>query len=106
MKSALDQAFLRRIRFVIQFPFPDGAQRAEIWRRIFPAETPTQDLNHALLARLNIPGGNIRSIALNAAFLAAEDGTPVRMAHLRHAAQNEYAKLEKPLTSSELAGWN
>jgi SpoVK/Ycf46/Vps4 family AAA+-type ATPase len=106
MKTALDQAFLRRIRFLIQFPFPDAAQRAEIWRRIFPTETPTQDLEHALLARLNIAGGNIRSIALNAAFRAADDGTPVRMAHLRHAAQNEYAKLEKPLTSSELAGWN
>lgn len=105
MKSALDQAFLRRIRFVIQFPFPDFAQRAEIWRRVFPPATPTQEVEPALLARLNIAGGNIRNIALGAAFLAAEEGTPVRMCHLRRAAQNEYAKLEKPLTSAELGGW-
>jgi hypothetical protein len=105
MKSALDQAFLRRIRFVVQFPFPDFAHRTEIWRRVFPVETPTQEIDPALLARLTIAGGNIRNIALAAAFLAAEEGTPVRMGHLRRAAQNEYAKLEKPLTSAELGGW-
>jgi SpoVK/Ycf46/Vps4 family AAA+-type ATPase len=105
MKSAFDPAFLRRLRFVVQFPFPDAAQRAEIWRRVFPRQTPTQDLCVELLARLNIPGGNIRSIALNAAFLAADEGTPVRMAHLKRAAQSEYAKLEKPLTTAEIGGW-
>jgi ATPase family associated with various cellular activities (AAA)/Winged helix domain, variant len=105
MKSAFDPAFLRRLRFVVQFPFPDAAQRAEIWRRVFPRQTPTQDLNVDLLARLNIPGGNIRSIALNAAFLAAEEDAPVRMAHLKRAAQSEYAKLEKPLTTAEIGGW-
>jgi hypothetical protein len=104
MKSALDQAFLRRIRFVVQFPFPDLAQRAEIWRRVFPRATPIE-VEPMLLARLNIAGGNIRNIALGAAFLAAEEGTPVRMSHLRRAAQNEYAKLEKPLTATELGGW-
>jgi SpoVK/Ycf46/Vps4 family AAA+-type ATPase len=105
MKNALDQAFLRRIRFVIQFPFPDFAQRAEIWRRVFPRATPTQEVEATLLARLNIAGGNIRNIALSAAFFAAEEGMPVRMCHLRRAAQNEYAKLEKPLTQAEMGGW-
>ena len=65
LKSALDPAFLRRIRFVVQFPFPDAAQRAEIWRRVFPAATPTEGLDVGKLARLNVPGGNIRNIALN-----------------------------------------
>jgi SpoVK/Ycf46/Vps4 family AAA+-type ATPase len=105
MKSALDTAFLRRIRFIVQFPFPDAAQRAEIWRRIFPRETPTEGLDMNRLARLNVTGGNIRNIALNAAFLAADAGEPVRMCHLLRAARSEYAKLEKPLTESEIGGW-
>ncbi|HEY5867717.1 MAG TPA: ATP-binding protein, partial [Candidatus Tectomicrobia bacterium] len=105
MKTALDQAFLRRLRFVVQFPFPDVAQRAEIWQRIFPANTPTEGLDIHQLARLNVAGGNIRNIALNAAFVAADAGAPVRMAHLVLAARNEYAKLEKPLTEAEVAGW-
>jgi SpoVK/Ycf46/Vps4 family AAA+-type ATPase len=97
LKSALDTAFLRRIRFVVQFPFPDIAQRAEIWRRIFPAATPTEGLDTARLARLNIAGGNIRNIALNGAFLAADAGEPVMMKHLLAAAKSEYTKLERPL---------
>ena len=105
MKSALDQAFLRRIRFVVQFPFPDAGQRAEIWRRIFPAATPLDGLDFNRLARLNVAGGNICNIALNAAFLAADAGEPVRMQHLLQAARSEYAKLEKPLTETEIGGW-
>ena len=105
MKSALDPAFLRRIRFAVQFPFPDAAQRAEIWRRIFPAATPTDGLDVKRLARLNVPGGNIRNIALRAAFLAAAAGQPVRMADLLDAARSEYAKIEQPLSEAEIGGW-
>jgi len=105
MRSALDPAFLRRLRFIVQFPFPDAIQRAEIWRRIFPASTPTHELDLLKLSRLNVAGGNIRNVALNAAFLAADAGEPVRMIHLLRAARSEYAKLEKPLTESEIGGW-
>jgi SpoVK/Ycf46/Vps4 family AAA+-type ATPase len=105
MKEALDPAFLRRLRFVVQFPFPGQAQRTEIWRRIFPGKTPTRDLNLSALGRLSISGGNIRSIALNAAFAAAESVTPVQMHHLLEATRLEYAKLEKPITDAELGGW-
>lgn len=105
LKSALDIAFMRRIRFVIQFPFPDAAQRVEIWRRIFPRNTPTEGLDLERLAQLNVAGGNIRNIALNAAFLAADAGEPVRMHHLLRASRAEYAKLEKSLTNAETAGW-
>lgn len=105
LKSAIDTAFLRRIRFVVQFPFPDTAQRAEIWRRVFPPNTPTADLDAMQLARLNVAGGNIRNIALNAAFLAADAGEPVQMKHVLRAAQTEYTKLEKPLTDAEIGGW-
>ena len=96
LKSVLDPSFLRRIRFAVQFPFPDVAQRAEIWRRVFPALAPTEGLDVERLARLNVAGGNIRNIALQAAFLAAAEGEPVRMQHIAHAAHIEYAKLEKP----------
>lgn len=106
LKSALDHAFLRRIRFVVQFPFPDIVQRAAIWRKVFPAATPTQDLDAQKLAQLNIAGGNIRNIALSAAFLAADRQEPVRMCHILHAARHEYTKLEKSLTSAEIRGWD
>ena len=105
MKNALDTAFLRRIRFIVQFPFPDVAHRAEIWRRIFPPETPTEGLDVEKLARLNVAGGNIRNIALNAAFLAADADEPVRMSHLLRAAQSEFMKMEKPLSEAEVRGW-
>jgi hypothetical protein len=105
MKSALDPAFLRRIRFVVNFPFPDVAQRVEIWSRVFPPGTPTEGLDANKLARLNVTGGNIRNIALNAAFLAAEADEPVRMKHLERAARNEYAKIEKPVMQAEIGGW-
>jgi hypothetical protein len=105
MKDALDTAFMRRIRFVVQFPFPDAEGRAEIWRHIFPPETPTEGLDWDRLARLGVAGGNIRNIALNAAFLAADADEPVRMEHLARAARTEYAKLEKPLTAAEIGGW-
>ncbi|MBE9010667.1 ATP-binding protein [Pseudanabaenaceae cyanobacterium LEGE 13415] len=105
LQSHLDSAFLRRLRFVVQFPFPDANQRSEIWRRIFPASTPTANLDVMKLAQLNLAGGNIRNIALNSAFIAADAGEPIQMKHLLQAAQSEYAKLEKSLTEVEIAGW-
>ncbi len=105
LKGSLDQAFLRRIRFIVQFPFPDINQRQEIWQRVFPSGTPTEGLDAELLARLNVSGGNIRNIALNAAFLAADANQPVQMKHILQAAKSEYAKLERPLTDSEVKDW-
>ncbi len=105
LRASLDRAFLRRIRFVVQFPYPDIAQRNEIWQRIFPDQLPRNDLDTERLARLHVAGGNIRNIAMNAAFLAAEKGDPLSMADLAQAARMEYAKLEKPLNESELRQW-
>ncbi len=105
LRDALDPAFMRRLRFAVHFPFPGPADRAEIWRRIFPATLPTADLDVEKLAHLSIAGGNIRNIAVNAAFGAARDATPVTMGLLRDAARAEYAKLEKTLTVSEVEGW-
>ncbi|HEX5073047.1 MAG TPA: ATP-binding protein [Gemmatimonadaceae bacterium] len=105
LRHALDSAFLRRVLFVVEFPFPDAAHRAEIWRRVLPIEMPVDGLDAERLARLNVAGGNIRNIALNAAFLAADSAQPLRMSHMLKAARGEYAKMEKVLTESEVAGW-
>ncbi|WP_426105216.1 ATP-binding protein [Massilia sp. TSP1-1-2] len=105
LKQAIDSAFQRRIRFVVNFPFPDAAARSAIWGRVFPPATPTTALDIGKLARLSLSGGHIRNLALNAAFLAADAGDRVSMRHLRHAAEAEFAKLEKPLPISEVEDW-
>jgi SpoVK/Ycf46/Vps4 family AAA+-type ATPase len=104
-RDAVDDAFMRRIRFVVRFPVPDAGQRTEIWRRVFPAETPTAELDVNALAQLSLTGGTIRNIALQAAFIAADDGEPVGMPHLAQAAVRECAKLDRPLSAAEVAAW-
>ena len=101
MKSALDKAFLRRIRFIVQFPFPGISQRAEIWAKVFPHNTPIVNLDVEKLAKLSLPGGHIRNIAMNAAFIAADENMPVGMSQVLRAARSEYNKLEKPMNSIE-----
>ena len=101
MQHALDPAFLRRIRFIVQFPFPDAAARARIWHRIFPAATPVANLDFDRLGQLNVTGGTIRNIAMHSAFLAADDSMRVEARHIVAAARTEYAKMEKPLTAAE-----
>jgi len=105
LKSSLDKAFQRRLRFTVDFPFPDAAQREAIWSRVFPRQTPTSGLEPARLASLNMTGGNIRNIALNAAFLAAQLGTSVEMAHVLQATRLEAIKIERPLSEMETRGW-
>jgi SpoVK/Ycf46/Vps4 family AAA+-type ATPase len=105
MQNALDPAFQRRLRFVVQFPFPDAASRERIWRKVFPAAAPTAALDYERLAQLNVTGGVIRNIALLAAFLAAHQQTAITMRNVLDAARTEYAKLDKPLTAAETRGW-
>jgi hypothetical protein len=105
LKSSLDKAFQRRLRFTVDFPFPDATQREAIWQRVFPQKTPTEKLDPKVLAQLNMVGGNIRNIAINAAFLAAEAGSGVTMQHLLAAARLEAVKVERPLSSAETRGW-
>ena len=96
---------MRRIRFVVNFPFPDEKNRQEIWKRIFHPSAPIKNLDIQRLGRLNVSGGHIRNIALNASFLAADEGVSVNMEHLKRAAQIEYDKVERPLTRSEIGDW-
>jgi len=101
MKSALDAAFLRRLRFVLDFPFPGLPERSAIWRRVFPSATPTQGLDFDRLARLNVTGGHIAVIALNAAFQAACAGGLVTMPMVLNAARIEYRKLGRPVNEAD-----
>lgn len=94
-RSALDHAFLRRLRFVVNFPFPDTDSRRKIWERVFPSEAKLEQLDFDTLARLTITGGNIRNIALNAAFLAVKDASAIGMRHIERATRCEYDKIEK-----------
>jgi hypothetical protein len=105
MQNAIDTAFQRRLRFVVQFPFPDEPSRERIWRKVFPAAAPTAGLDYTRLAHLNVTGGVIRNIALLAAFLAADEKSPIAMRHMLAAARTEFAKLDKPLTAAETRGW-
>jgi SpoVK/Ycf46/Vps4 family AAA+-type ATPase len=101
MKSALDTAFVRRLRFVVNFPYPSPAERRLIWEKVFPGETRTEGLDLDRLATLNFTGGNIFTVAINAAFMAAQDGAPVTMSHVLEAARAETRKLERPVYERE-----
>jgi hypothetical protein len=100
-KSALDRAFLRRLRFLVDFPAPDVPSRRAIWQKVFPPAAAQEHLDFDALARLELPGGNIKNIALNGAFLAAGDQAPICMTHLMRAARREYAKIDKLITPTE-----
>jgi SpoVK/Ycf46/Vps4 family AAA+-type ATPase len=101
MKSALDQAFLRRLRFIINFPFPAAAERRRIWEKIFPPATPVEGLDLERLARFNLTGGSICNIALNASFLAADAGTSVTIKQVLEATRSEFRKLERSVNEAD-----
>jgi len=105
MKNSFDKAFERRIRFIMPFERPAREQRKAIWSSVFPDETPVRALDFDELAKINLPGGNIKNIALNAAFLAASNGRVVTMDHLATATINEFGKMGKNLSLSELKNW-
>jgi ATP-dependent 26S proteasome regulatory subunit len=104
LRSVLDTAFTRRIRYVVQFPHPDAALRARIWRRIFPDGVEVEGLDFERLALLDLVGGSIHNIAVHAALDAAAEGGPVTVEHVRRGTVREYAKLDRPLTRTEAVG--
>jgi hypothetical protein len=102
LRQHLDDAFTRRLQFVVEFPFPDDAERARIWKVCFPHGVPRDpDIDLPRLARdYRLAGGNIRNIVLGAAFLAADDDTPVTMAHLLAATRREHQKMGRLMPAS------
>ncbi|WP_219903930.1 ATP-binding protein [Stenomitos frigidus] len=105
LKGNLDEAFTRRLRFIVDFPFPSVQERYQIWQKIWPILIPfDSNINwKALAEKFDITGGNIRNIALAAAFLAAEDGENLSIFHIKRAIRREYQKMGKPLMNSEFA---
>ena len=100
----IDEAFKRRIQYVVEFPLPGAQERLGMWRRAFPKECPVQetvDLQF-LAEQFELTGSNIKNIAVNAAFLAASDEEAVGMQQILRALRNEYRKSGKRLTASEL----
>jgi len=103
LSKNIDHAFVRRLHFSIEFPFPDENHRQRIWRGIFPPQAPlAEDVDFEFLARkFKIAGGNIKNVALAAAFRAAEDGGAIGMEHLMLAMKREYQKLGKVCERTE-----
>jgi len=102
-RKNMDEAFVRRIHFTVEFPFPNVTDRRRIWRSIWPEPAPLDggvDLDF-LAERYELTGGSIKNIALAAAFLAAEEGGVVDMPHLLHATRREYQKMGKVVAHTE-----
>ena len=97
-----DEAFKRRMRFIVDFPFPDAARRREMWKKAFPEKAPVDYIDFDFLVeRFEFSGSNIRNIALHSAFLAAADTGAIGMKHIMEAIRNEYAKSGKAFTRAE-----
>jgi SpoVK/Ycf46/Vps4 family AAA+-type ATPase len=103
LRKNMDDAFVRRMQFIVEFPFPSERDRMRIWEQVWPASLPRDPaLDLAFMARrCEIAGGNIRNIALAAAFLAAADGEVVTNQHLARATRREYQKMGKVIGEGE-----
>jgi SpoVK/Ycf46/Vps4 family AAA+-type ATPase len=95
LQANMDEAFTRRLHFVVNFPFPGIEERVRIWHALFPPTVPrASDVDFEWLAqRFKLPGASIRNIIVNAAFLAADAGEVVTMEHLLHGARRELQKM-------------
>jgi hypothetical protein len=102
-RQNMDDGFLRRLDFVIDFPFPEAEDRERIWRLLLPEAAPIdQDVDvHFLATQFKLAGGGIRNASLAAAFLAAEDGGRIAMAHLVRGVALEYGKLGRLTLESD-----
>jgi len=102
--NSIDPAFKRRLTYRVTFPFPDEEMREQLWRTLIPAQVPTLGkLDFANLSqRFRLSGGYIRNAALRAAFLAAEEGTPLTHEHLERAIRMEFREIGKLAESGTL----
>lgn len=103
----IDEAFVRRIHFVLEFPFPDERMRESIWAKVFPPQAPMDNnIDFKFLAkRFKVSGGNIRNIALSSAFFAAEDGCTINMKHVVHGVKSELQKVGKTFEPSDFGSY-
>src|SRR5438105_11933102 len=98
----MDDAFIRRLKFSVELPFPDEASRYRIWRGHIPATAPlSDDIDFTFLARqFQMAGGNIKNSILNASFLAAAEEQCIHMRHLILAVRREFQKMGKTCTEA------
>jgi hypothetical protein len=101
LRNALDLAFTRRLRFIVNFPFPSVADRRRMWKRAYPAKTPVHRLDDDRLARFNLTGGSIANVAINSAFLAAHADGPVTMTCVLASIRQEFIKLDRPINPAD-----
>lgn len=106
LRENMDEAFTRRLRFIVEFPFPDETHRLQIWKTHFPPEAPlNEDVDYEFLARkFQIAGGNIKNIVLNAAFYAAENGGQIRIDYILQSTRREFEKVGKLWQEVKLPG--
>jgi hypothetical protein len=106
LRSNMDDAFRRRLDVLIDFPFPEPADRRRLWRRLVPAEAPVaDDVDLDVLAdRFRFTGGSIRNCSVTAAFLAADDGAAIGMPHLLRAIAQELRKQGRLTLEADFAG--
>jgi SpoVK/Ycf46/Vps4 family AAA+-type ATPase len=104
LRHAIDPAFLRRFRFVVDFPLPSEVERRQLWTRAFPSETPVEQLSFDALASVPLTGGSIRNVALGAAFLAAGEDRPVARGMIEAELAEELRKQNQPVPHLEWAG--
>ena len=103
----IDEAFMRRMKYVVEFQMPDSSIRKEIWKAGFSKEIPVDDIDYDYLAdNIELSGGHIKNIIINAAFLAAKDNTAVNMTHILKSTQNEYYKLGKRLSAESFGEYS
>lgn len=107
LRANLDEAFTRRLQFVVDFPFPQAADRLRIWQTLLPPETPcAADIDFGVLAqRFELSGGAIRNILVSAAYLAADNGQVVTMAHLLHGTRRELQKMGRMVGEGEFSSF-
>lgn len=104
LRKNMDEAFARRMHFSVEFPAPEEADRLRIWKLIFPGEAPlSPDVDLHFMSQFKITGGNIKNIAVYAAFLAVREGFSIRMEHLIRAARREYQKIGRLCTEEDFA---
>lgn len=102
LRQHIDDAFTRRLDFVIEFPFPDDAARRRLWEVLLPPEAPRRSIDLDLLAQLRLSGGNIKNVIYAAAFLAADEGSPIETRHLVRGVRREFQKLGRSINESEM----
>jgi SpoVK/Ycf46/Vps4 family AAA+-type ATPase len=104
LRSNLDEAFMRRLQFAVDIPFPDEKDRLRIWQTLMPDTVPcAPDLNLQEMARrFKLAGGNIRNVIVGAAYLAAADGGVLTMEHLLHSTRREFQKMGRLVMENQM----